>query len=84
MKLPFLLIVFIGLVIYSTEPHLTLKPFSLTFSNWLYTLGWLCIVIGIIIIQTDAASGQYIKGMEKGLDLAHETLIKLLQKENTK
>jgi hydrogenase/urease accessory protein HupE len=52
-------------LLYVASPKLTFKPFSLSFANGWYALGFMLIMIGIGLVRYQG----YVEGKKKGIEM---------------
>jgi len=67
-------LVFIG---FSLDIKITFKPFTVTCTGWLNTLGWLLLIAAIVCFNVD----QYRKGIKRGSEISKEVIKNVMEEE---
>lgn len=76
LKLTVLVVFLIAMIIWSSEPSITFKPFKITFSNGYFAAGLLCVVIGLSLIKH--------QGYKNGCDQVLEVVEDMIKSGNLK
>lgn len=56
---------------------ISFKPFKIQFNNWLFAIGWMAIILGILIVRYDAEQ----KAIKKTINEIKTTIEKVIDKK---